>query len=909
LAPTASHGGPYSIAEGQTAALAGSATDPAAADVLTFVWDLDNDGQFDDGTGQTPTFDATALVAPQTINITLRVTDDDGGSHDVATTVTITPAAPTAEAAGPYSTDEATPVALDGSGSSDPNNNITTYEWDFDNDGQFDDATGVAPNFVPTDDGSFPIALRVTDATGLTSTDTSTVTVSNLDPTGNAAGPYSVDEGGSVSLAASGTDPAGANDPLIYEWDFDGDTNFDDGTGATASFSAAGLDGPTSLTISLRVSDGDGGTHVSTATVNVLNVAPVGDPGSGYTVDEGGSVALAASATDAGTPDTFTFSWDLDNNGSFETAGATPTFDASALDGPLTATVGLQVTDDDGDSHTSTTTIAVNNVAPVANANGPYSITEGSSLVLNGTATDAAASDTLTYSWDLDGDGTFGETGAAALFGNETTQTPTFDATGLVAPQTLTVTLRVTDDDGAVATNDATVNIVAAGAGETVVAINGSGDLVVTDVNGGSSNDQLTLQTSATHVIVTDAALIISTNIAGATGGGTNSVSIPLAAITGSQIIVNTLAGDDQLILDDSLGNFAHDIDYQAGDPTSAPGDSIALNLTPANGTVVLPATSTASIAIPGGVRLDWTSVESHTFSGDTVVPGDALVRGSDLDNRIIISSAGGTQLNVRADGIFHLINVTGKVRVEGGLGADSISVSGNVIGDFELIGGDERDRLVGSVGNDLLDGGDENDLLLGGAGDNTFIGGDGNDQMSGRNGADVMDGGEGNDVLIGGSGDDILRGNAGNDQISGGNGNDVILAGTGNDTVNGQNGNDIISGGAGDDFLQGGGGLDIVIGGDDADTVAGDGSDDLVVSGYSTLDNDESALAAVLAEWTNGAAIDDRITAIGGLASPLSATNVTDDGFADTVLGFSGADWFLVHANDRTDLGSSDRP
>ena len=48
------------------------------------------------------------------------------------------------------------------------------------------------------------------------------------------------------------------------------------------------------------------------------------------------------------------------------------------------------------------------NAAPQANAGGPYTVAEGGTVVLSGSATDASSLDTQTYAWDLDGDGQYG---------------------------------------------------------------------------------------------------------------------------------------------------------------------------------------------------------------------------------------------------------------------------------------------------------------------------------------------------------------------------------------------------------------------------------------------------------------------------------------------------------------------
>lgn len=100
------------------------------------------------------------------------------------------------------------------------------------------------------------------------------------------------------------------------------------------------------------------------------------------------------------------------------------------------------------------------NRPPVAEANGPYAAPEGGSVTLDGTASyDPDPGDSLTYAWDLDNDGVFGETGPGAGRGDETGATPTFSAAGLDGPGTLPVSLRVTDQGGMAGTDTAAVDV------------------------------------------------------------------------------------------------------------------------------------------------------------------------------------------------------------------------------------------------------------------------------------------------------------------------------------------------------------------------------------------------------------------------------------------------------------------
>ena len=142
------------------------------------------------------------------------------------------------------------------------------------------------------------------------------------------------------------------------------------------------------------------------------NDAPTAQAGGGYVTNEAESITVDGSAsTDPNPTDTLTYAWDLDNNGSFETAGIQPSFLAGD-DGVFT--IRLRVTDADGASDIDTTTVTVHNVAPTALIdltgaviiNGIPTILgqAGQPVSFTGKSQDPG-SDDLTLTWNF-GDGT-----------------------------------------------------------------------------------------------------------------------------------------------------------------------------------------------------------------------------------------------------------------------------------------------------------------------------------------------------------------------------------------------------------------------------------------------------------------------------------------------------------------------
>lgn len=166
----------------------------------------------------------------------------------------------------------------------------------------------------------------------------------NRPPTAQAGGPYAVAEGDTAALHAQGRDVPG--DPLTYAWDLDGDGAFES-SGPDPTFSAASLDGPTTVTVTVQVQDDDGGVTAVDAQVAVSNVAPRVDAGPDWLDTVAGRVRVDASITDPGLADSHTASvaW---GDGVVEAAPVSNgRVQASHLYGQGGYTATVTVTDDD----------------------------------------------------------------------------------------------------------------------------------------------------------------------------------------------------------------------------------------------------------------------------------------------------------------------------------------------------------------------------------------------------------------------------------------------------------------------------------------------------------------------------------------------------------------------------------
>jgi glucose/arabinose dehydrogenase len=112
-------------------------------------------------------------------------------------------------------------VDFDGTGSTDPENNTITYEWDFTGDGTVD-ATGATPSHTYQDAGNFDAKLTVTDAEGASDTDVVEITPGNTPPVAKIERPISTRTwrvGAEIPFSGSASDEQdGALAPAHLSW-------------------------------------------------------------------------------------------------------------------------------------------------------------------------------------------------------------------------------------------------------------------------------------------------------------------------------------------------------------------------------------------------------------------------------------------------------------------------------------------------------------------------------------------------------------------------------------------------------------------------------------------------------------------------------------------------------------------
>ena len=122
--------------------------------------------------------------------------------------------APVASPGGPYTGVRNQPVVFDGSGSTDPDGDPLTYEWDF---GDGTTGSGMTPSHTYGELGNYVVSLSVSDGMTTSALKTGLVTIANRAPVVQAGSDQTVELGALAVLNGTGSyDPDG--DPLSFVW-------------------------------------------------------------------------------------------------------------------------------------------------------------------------------------------------------------------------------------------------------------------------------------------------------------------------------------------------------------------------------------------------------------------------------------------------------------------------------------------------------------------------------------------------------------------------------------------------------------------------------------------------------------------------------------------------------------------
>ncbi|UCD92440.1 MAG: PKD domain-containing protein [Methanobacteriota archaeon] len=346
-------------------------------------------------------------------------------------------------------------------------------------DGAIEDFTFTTPVLSP---GVHTICVRglnmVSHWEHSASCDTLTV-ADTIPPVANAGADQTVDEGSPVTLnGGASSDNIGI---VSYEWDFDASDGVSfsppDATGVspTHTYGDNGI-----YIVTLQVKDTWGNSDTDTMTVTVRNVAPSLTAESNKAVLEGSSVAVAATFSDAGWLDTHTADIDwgegtissgvvIEENVKPDATGSVSGSHIYGDNGVFTVTIRL--CDDDGACVSDTLTVTVRNLAPaVISSPATATINEGQTVSFTGSATDPG-SDDLTFKWSWDYRSTCDSTKTYLndpMVGPDPYPSPTFNPRNVAESQAcqygdngvFTVTLIVTDDDGASTTVTSTITVI-----------------------------------------------------------------------------------------------------------------------------------------------------------------------------------------------------------------------------------------------------------------------------------------------------------------------------------------------------------------------------------------------------------------------------------------------------------------
>jgi hypothetical protein len=485
----------------------GSASKDSDGGSLTFKWTLIGRPIGSAASLTNPTYPNPKFTADLAGNYVVSLVVNDGKADSTVATVSVTAtvanAAPVANAGVNQSVVIASTVTLDGSASTDANNDSLSYKWVLQSkpatsSATLTAATSAKPTFKADIAGTYVATLVVSD--GKANSELAAVSIlasaTNLAPVAKPGVNQSVVVGSKVSVDASASsDPNG--DSITYRWSLlfkpvGSTATLSSATTASATFTA---DLAGTYLVGLTVNDGkvDSPVVVLTVTAAKLNAVPVANAGTNQNVTATSLTTLDGTASTDADLDGLSYTWSLISKPSSSNAALSSTTSPKPTFTPDVAgtyVASLVVSDGKDRSLTAVVTViaSASNSAPVANAGSAQSVSIAAVVTLNGTGSTDANGDTLTYRWTL----TSKPTSSTAALSSATVTSPTFTA-DLAGSYVASL---VVNDSKADSTNTSTVTITASAANSAPVAnagpvqtVSRTGGTVTVTLTGAGSTD------------------------------------------------------------------------------------------------------------------------------------------------------------------------------------------------------------------------------------------------------------------------------------------------------------------------------------------------------------------------------------------------------------------------------------
>ena len=397
------------IVEGDTATLSGTYADVGVDDTHEIVIDW-GDGNTETVTVNGGAFSVDHVYADDnaadeyTVSVTL--SDDDGGAVTEAATFEVTNVDPTLTLDAVTAIVEGDTATLSGTYADvgvDDTHEIV-IDW---GDGNTETVTVSGRTFsvdhVYADDNAadeYTISVTLSDDDGGAVTETTTVGVTNVDPTLTLDSVTAIVEGDTATLSGTYADVGAADThEILIDWG-DGNTETLTVSGGTFSVDHVYVDDNAAYeyTVSVTLSDDDGGAVTETVTVEVTNVDPTLTLDAVTAIVEGGTATLSGIYADVGAADTheILIDWGDGNTETVTVSGGTFSVDHVYVDDNAADeyTVSVTLSDDDGGTVTEAATVEVTNVDPTSTLDAVTAIVEGDTATLSGTYADVGAADT-----------------------------------------------------------------------------------------------------------------------------------------------------------------------------------------------------------------------------------------------------------------------------------------------------------------------------------------------------------------------------------------------------------------------------------------------------------------------------------------------------------------------------------